>query len=371
MKTQRIRVKTQLGETGEKDPNDWATQHPGQLKKMVEREAGTAHRKQADHDDPFAWTGNFKMTDAEIAELADPEWIYCNLIIAGHLIVIVAEPNAGKTTIMEWVCSRISDSYRVIYVNADISGGDAKSAHKAAKVGGYELLLPDMKVGLSMDDVVSFLTSMNESAADLSEVMMVFDTLKKMVDVISKRAARKLYKTLRGLSTKGMTIILLAHTNKHKGDDGKPIFEGTGDLRSDVDEMIYLIPLKHEDKSMTVSTEPDKVRGQFDPITFEITPNRKVRQTDFVDVAKERQYEIQREADSEDIDIIDRLLRAGAKNQSEIVAHCHGEMLSRPRVLKLLKRYTKGEGAIWNCRRSTENNAAVYSRNTVPAYLKK
>ena len=45
--------------------------------------------------------------------------------------------------------------------------------------------------------------------------------------------------------------------------NGKPIYEGTGDLRSDVDELIYFIPEKHEDGSMTVSTDPDKTRGKF------------------------------------------------------------------------------------------------------------
>lgn len=331
-----------------------------------------AYRASADNPDPFAWTGNFTMTDDEIAELADPEWIYQNLIIAGHLIVIPAEPNAGKTTIMEWVCGQISDSYRVIYVNADISGVDAKIAHKKAKQGGYELLLPDMKSGLSMDEVVGHLIEMNESATDLSDVVMVFDTLKKMVDVISKSKSRQLYKTLRSLTAKSMTVILLAHTNKHKSDDGKPVFEGTGDLRSDVDEMIYLIPLKHEDKSMTVTTDPDKVRGQFDPISFEISPDREVHQIDFVDVTKERQYEIQREADAEDIEIIDRLLRTGSKNQTEIIKHCKDEEVSRRRVLTLLKRYSRGERAIWQ-RRDNPNarNAAVYSRKNIVGYLTK
>jgi len=201
---------------------------------------------------------------------------------------------------------------------------------------------------------------------------MVFDTLKKMVDVINKGKARELYKTLRGLSAKGMTIVLLAHTNKHKGDDGKPIFEGTGDLRADVDEMIYLIPLKNDDGSMTVTTAPDKVRGNFQPITFEISPDRQVKQIDYVDVAKERQYEARREADADDIQVIDRILRTGAKNQSEIITACKEEDLSRRRVLNLLKRYTRGPRAFWVRRNDPHGkNAAVYARKSTPGYLRK
>lgn len=359
--TQIIKAQVARGPNGEKDPNDWARSRPGELCIKERQEV-----------DPLDWTSQFEMSDDEVEELADPEWIYENLIISGHLIVIPAEPNAGKTTIMEWISSRISDAYRVVYVNADISGGDAKAAHRKAKDGGYDLLLPDMKVGQSMDSVVDKLKAMNQIGADLLDVVMVFDTLKKMVDVISKRAAKDLYKTLRSLTAKGMTIVLLAHTNKYKGDDGRPVYEGTGDLRSDVDEMIYLIPIKNDDGSMTVSTAPDKVRGKFEPITFEISPDREVNQTPYVDVIKERRREVQMEDDADDIATIDRFLATGSKNQSEIVTYCKDEELSRRRVLTLLKRYSQGDGAMWQRRNNAaKQNAAVYSRRPPPRYLKK
>jgi len=314
---------------------------------------------------PFAWTEDFRMTDEEIEELADPDWIFPNLIISGHLIVIPAEPNGGKTTIFEWVCSQISSSHRVIYVNADISAGDAKEAHRRAKEGKYELLLPDMKPGLSMDDVVQQLVDMNSAGGDLSDVVMVFDTLKKMADVISKKAASTLYKTLRGLTAKGMTIVLLAHTNKYRGEDGKPVFEGTGDLRADVDEMIYLIPKHHDDGSMTVSTDPDKVRGSFKPISFEITTGRQVHPVEYVDTARENHLAAQRAKDDDDIRIIDAFLSTGEKNQSEIVVQCGHHQISRSRVLKLLKRYTIADGGLWVRRNDPINNAAIYAKRNV------
>ena len=94
----------------------------------------------------------------------------------------------------------------------------------------------------------------------------------------------------------GMTIVLLAHTNKYNDADGKPIFEGTGDLRTDVDKMIYFIPQFHSDKSMTVSTVPDKVRGSFQPITFSISANREViPEDDYVDTITANKVKAQRE----------------------------------------------------------------------------
>ena len=121
----------------------------------------------------------------------------------------------------------------------------------------------------------------------------------------------------------------------------------------------------------TCCSVSDKVRGQVEPITFEISPSREVRQIDFIDVAKERAYEIQREADAEDIEIIGALLKLGAKKQTDIVTHCKGEGLSRRRVRTLLKRYTRGDGAIWVCRRGNADNAAVYAVKPAPGYLRK
>ena len=77
------------------------------------------------------------------------------------------------------------------------------------------------------------------------------------------------------------------------------------------------------------------------------------------------------EADADDIDIIHGLLNKGSKKQNELIALCKDEGLSRRRVLTLLKRYARGDGAIWVCRRGNEKNAAVYSLRTEPGYLRK
>lgn len=316
-------------------------------------------------DKPFDWVRDFTMTQDEIDELADPEWIFENLIIAGHLIVIPAEPNAGKTTIMEWVCGQISATHRIIYVNSDISGGDAKSAYQRAKDGKYELLLPDMKAGLSMDDVVEKLTVMNTSGGDFSDVVMVFDTLKKMVEVINKHQSRQLYKLLRSLTAKGMTIILLAHTNKYKGEDGLPVFEGTIDLRADVDEMIYLIPYQHDDKAMTVSTSPDKVRGSFQKISFAISPppDRSVKLIPYVDTKRKIELENQRDDDAEDVAVIDGLLEQGCLNQTKIIELCKLQNISKRRVQTLLARYCGGSEPLWVRNNIATHNSAVYEKN--------
>lgn len=288
------------------------------------------------------WTKGFTMTIDEAAQIETPDFIIPNLIIQGHVIAIVAEPNGGKTTLMLYMAGKMAQAgNRVIYVNADVGAGDAKSMVMHAHMEGFELLLPDMKTGAGMADVIENLKRMNAEGGNFSGVVFIFDTLKKMVDVIQKSQAKALYALLRGLSSKGMTIVLLAHTNKYKGADGQPVFEGTGDLRSDVDELIYLIPQKHSDGSMTVSTEPDKVRGKLEPMTFTITPDKVViQEANYIDVAAQNAFIKKYRDDLDVIDAINRILESGLCKQIEIRKACKEQGISDRVSRRVLKTYS-------------------------------
>ena len=313
------------------------------------------------------WISNFILTDVEVSELTLPKWVYENLIIQGHLIAIVAPPGGGKTTIIHnHVAGEIACDYEVIYVNADVGSGDIKILQQTAKEKGFHLLLPDMKAGLSMDDVVKQVIAMNEVNADYSKQVFIFDTLKKMTDVINKSRAKELYKTLRGLTAKGMTIVLLAHTNKYTDADGNLIYEGTADLRSDVDDLIYLIPKKNDDGSMTVSTDPlsatAKRRGTHQPITFTITPDRQVfRASDYVDTAAYVQAERQREEDATIIEAITEALQANKFRQAEIVDHCREHHdIGRRSTERVLRCYQSEPVRLWKRQKAFEKNAWIY-----------
>ncbi len=308
------------------------------------------------------WTEAFTVSDEEIAEMKSPEWIVPNLVICGHLVIVVAEPNGGKTTIFAHLAGdAVLAGYRVFYVNADIAGTDVARFSESARHGGWTALLPDLKAGLSMADVVANLRQMNDDGGDLSSFVFIFDTLKKMTDVLAKKQLRELLQLLRSLTTKGMTVVCLAHTNKYKDAEGKPIFEGTGDIRADADELIYLIPQKHPDGSMTVSTEPNKVRGDFQPITFSITPDRKVEQVaEYVDTAAARAAQQQYEQDAPDIRVILDCLDAGNAKQTEVIEHCKRHQISKRTTLRVLKRYATGDRKQWESRRGFEHNVMLY-----------
>jgi hypothetical protein len=316
----------------------------------------------AESADLVSWTEDFTVSDSEIAQLRSPEWIVENLVIRGHLLIIAAEPNGGKTTIFAHLSDEIVEAgYRVFYVNADIAGSDAARFLEMARAGGWTPLLPDLKPGLSMTDVVENLRVMNDAGGDMNDMVFIFDTLKKMADVIVKKQLRELLSLFRSLTAKGMTIICLAHTNKYKDQEGRPIFEGTGDIRADADELIYMIPHKHPDGAMTVSTEPDKVRGDFKPITFRITADRKVeRVADYIDTAAERALDERYKNDVPDIRVILDAIEAGNVKQTEIIEFCKGHRIGKRSALRILREYEEGPRQQWKSQRGLERNTVRY-----------
>ena len=317
---------------------------------------------QATPDNPISWTEEFKVTQEEAEAFADPNFIIAGLIVQGQLHIIAAEPNGGKTTVFFYLAGEmVANGFRVVYVHADVSAGDSKEFVEKAEKEGISLLLPDMKVGKSMADIVAKLENQNKTASDLSGVVFIFDTLKKMADLINKSATKRIMSTLRGLTAKGATVICLAHTNKYPDKNGRPVFEGTGDVRSDADNLIYLIPDKHSDGSMTVSVEPDKQRAALKKMSFKISPEREVILLDeYQDIVGRKQAQNQKEKDQSVIEKVTVAIRAGKSKQSDIIKDCKANGLSERQSRNVLKRYAKGQAKLWNVRRGAENNSLLY-----------
>jgi hypothetical protein len=244
-------------------------------------------------------------------------------------------------------------------VNADIGAAHAKEAARQADAGGFDLLLPDLADnGMSMRDVVDCLADTAATDADLTGEVWIFDTVKKMTDMINKSQSKRLYETLRKLTAKGMTVIGLAHTNKYVDADGKPIFEGTADLRNDCDNLVYMIPKKGDDGSLTVSVLPDKERAPLETMTFFIGADRSVTRADsFVDVAAILKDERQLESDQNIIEVITELLASGAAILSRIIEHAQEHKIGKRSAMAVVKRYT---GRFWRCHPQFKDNAKLY-----------
>lgn len=296
--------------------------------------------------------GNFVVEDKHVKTIESGTFIFDNLIINQHIVVLCAEPNAGKTTIMNWVCGQISEVNNVAYVNMDCSGADLKQYQEFARDNGFKLINFD----ITATEDSEFFEAL-QACDNLKNQVFVIDTLKKCVDLMGKSTTKTFMKQLRALCVKGATFVLLAHTNKHKDKTtGLPIFEGVGDVRSDCDELIYLIPQHDPSGSIIVTTVLDKTRGVFEPITFAMEPDRSVSLTDYIDLIAINK----RKADEPAISAIIKALAAGLTIQKDIVEACQAEGVGKRTSMGALELYSRSQDNLWS-RAKGDNNAWIYT----------
>jgi len=232
-------------------------------------------------EDMFA---DLTLNESDTNAMMAAEYWWPNLIVKGHVSAFPAPANGGKTAVFGHLAPQIAaKGARLFYINVDSPPDALKLQEAEARRSGYHLVSPDSKAGKSISNAVSVLKRLGDTSEDLSNVVIIVDTLKKFVSVLSKDSASDFYKLMRKLSTKGATVCLLSHTNKYRDEDGLLIFEGTADHRSDIDNMIYFESAKDEVTGvLEITTRPDKVRALFEPISFRIHTKgqRRVEQCD-------------------------------------------------------------------------------------------
>jgi hypothetical protein len=217
----------------------------------------------------------------DVNQMANSDFLVPNMIVQGHITLFAAPANGGKSTLFIYLCEQLAAKrLDVLYINADSSPGDLKAHHSHATCHGYLIISPDTKVGQGIGSVLSLFESIINSTATCNTVF-ILDTVKKFVDMLDKKQLKTFFATLRAMTIKGATICLLGHTNKYLGKDGNSIFEGMGDVRTDIDDLIYLDSSRNPDTGyLEVTTRPDKIRANFYPRSFVIElPSRFVRES--------------------------------------------------------------------------------------------
>lgn len=284
---------------------------------------------------------DIELRQEDVDAMDEAEIIFPEMIVKGHVQAIVSPANGGKTTILTYVCEKLArDGYNVYYINVDGSPGDLKRQYRHANTHGYKVLAPDARKGGSIQSVHSKLHKLVEGNGVLSNTILIFDTLKKFVQVIEKAKAAAFFKLTRALSVKGATVILLGHTNKHAGEDGQQVFEGTADLRNDVDELIYLDCFKNEtDGVLEVTTRPDKIRASLKPKTFviDLKNGRKVIELGYTKniVAKEKR---------EVLELAKGAIAQGIHSQKDLLDYLEPKTTEgRQKLRKLLIEFTNWE----------------------------
>lgn len=283
----------------------------------------------------------FRITKDDVKDIKNTKFLYKRFLPEGHLIAIVGEPGCGKSTVMEFVCAQISGD--ITYINDDIPRSSMPEAKLRADAGGYTLVIPDQRVGESIESFMALLCKFAKSGEDLTGKVFVIDTLKKITKVNNKSNAADVYKKLRLLTSRGATVICLGHCLKYRDDEGFPVYEGTADLRSDFDELVLLHAVRGDYGVVTTSLywrdqgwDPGKARAIVQPISWTIDTenNRKVTElpewVDTVELGKENRQTLK----SVDVinDIYKLLDKTGEMKKGDIVKnlkakHGHGSRI--------------------------------------------
>lgn len=316
--------------------------------------------------DPLQWIEEYIVSPEEIAEIKDAKFIIPNFIISSQITVIAALPGKGKTTIMMHECaSMVARGYRVLYVNMDCGAGDLSYWAGLAAKGGFSVATPHMKGAGGVSAWMEGLAKMTVAEGDMSNVVIVVDTLKKIADLLQKNRVREVFNMLRALTGKSITVICIGHCNKHRDDTGGLVFEGTGDVMSDCDNMLYLDSDKDERGVRTVTVTPtDKVRGIFEPRSWIINKDRSVEALDHFEDVTQKIAERQRlEKDEPAIEAITGGIQSGKHLRLELKAYCESEGVGKRAFDRVIKHYCKGKGdgqPLWRNEKQIKDNASFY-----------
>jgi hypothetical protein len=213
---------------------------------------------------------------------ADQAPLLDSILLSGQANAWYAPPNTGKSLIflallVDAIEQGRIDGDNVIYVNVDDT-----SRGLAEKVGLLEQLnvhtLGEGEKRFTAKALVPALMELIETNK-AHGLFLVLDTLKKFVSIMDKKESASFATLCRQFVLKGGTLLVLGHTNKRPGNDGKLLYSGTSDIIDDFD-CAYVISTRPEQPSETekvVEFENLKRRGDVDArAVFSYTVREKV-----------------------------------------------------------------------------------------------
>jgi len=183
-----------------------------------------------------------------------------------QVTAIYAAPNTGKSLVVLFLVGQAISQGRVkaeciFYVNADDGFDGALDKLKISERFGFHTLIPGFQ-GFEANELPGLLEALINSGQAAGKVVLL-DTLKKFVDVMSKEKASAFMALLRSFTRAQGTVIILAHTNKNTRADGSPIPGGTSDVPDDADAVftMRIDPQSRGTPEKIVVIESLKTRG--------------------------------------------------------------------------------------------------------------
>jgi hypothetical protein len=290
------------------------------------------------------------------SKMLDDKFILGRMAILGQSTVFYAKPNAGKTLLTIWLLieaikSGEIDGKDVFYINADDNHKGLTYKLKLAEKYGFQMLAPGYN-GFDAKMLSSYLAGLvlQEQA---SGKILILDTVKKFTDIMRKDKASDFGESVRQFVAHGGSVIMLAHVNKHKDDEGKVVYSGTTDLVDDAD-CAYTLDVVTDDKfsgERTVKFENFKSRGDvaLDAVySYDYSEGlsyygrlesvKAVSDEERQAAEKQKRLDAMLDRNREAVEAIKDVLREGSQKKTELVKAAHESSgVSRSKIQRALK----------------------------------
>lgn len=314
--------------------------------------------------------------------------VFEGLAVEGQITLFYAWPNTGKTLIffhllIERIRQGLINPEDIFYINADDNYRGLVNKGEIARQHGFEMISPT-ESGQKPAEIIEMLKDLAKSPESKGKIV-VLDTVKKFVNLMSKGDQSKFYSDLRTIAMGEITIILAGHANKYADSDGNLIYEGTADTLNDIDCVYSINRLaSREDDEMTVEFKNEKNRGDVvKSMSFKYDNRQDILWTDrlasvtlLADTAagnarRERLENDKKGKHESALYFVSALLKGGTLNQSEITLK-HSEYVKQPghelhalahevsaRSLKTALKQL--DGIAWTTQRGIKNNELNYT----------
>ena len=331
----------------------------------------------------FSLNGESKNMEKKMLE---DKHILGKLAILGQWTLFYGKPNAGKTLIticllIVAILAGLIKGKDVFYINADDTHKGLVHKLKLAEKYGFNMLAPGYK-GFKAEMLVVIIRKLIE-AGTASGKVLILDTIKKFTDIMSKAKSSEFAEAVRQFVLHGGSVIALAHTNKHRGKDGKVIYAGTSDLVEDAD-CAYTLDIVTEDKfegTRVVKFENFKNRGDVAleaSYEYNAAPSLpyehrlgSVRSLEDKEIESAENYREREKLYLKNKEVVVEIQEAleenGPMNQKDLAAKVMGNSgFSKSRIVKVLKAHTGlnvKSFQLWYVNKSGEKNEKIYTLN--------
>lgn len=318
------------------------------------------------------------------SKMLDDKFILGQMAILGQSTVFYAKPNAGKTLLTIWLLIEAIktgeiDGEDVFYVNADDNHKGLTYKLKLAERYSFQMLAPGYN-GFDAKMLSSYLSGL-VAQDQASGKILILDTVKKFTDIMRKDKASDFGESVRQFVSHGGSVIMLAHVNKHKDEEGKVIYSGTTDLVDDAD-CAYTLDIVTDDKlngERTVKFENFKSRGDvaLDAVySYDYSEGvdyygrlesvKAVSDEERQAAEEQKRLDLMLERNREAVKAIKDALRDGSQKKTDLVKSAHENSgVSRSKIQRALKEHAGKSIAdyqYWHLD-IQDKNAHVYALN--------